>query len=156
MSVLLNEYEAMLNVGLGAEALTAYTAAFHAVRERREQAVTLWHLATVLPLVFHEVSRKAILTRNPENDIAQNEAIFNLNRRMRATFPRTMRSLNCAIAWGLLGIEDGTILVRPVRRRPSFSGESRNIISTAKKLGTWAGQLTAFEYFTVLGVELRR
>ena len=169
MSVgLLNEYEAMLNVGLGAEALTAYTAAFHAVRERREQAVTLWHLATVLPLVFHEVSRKAIskhqarsglrsiLTRNPENDIAQNEAIFNLNRRMRAIFPRTMRSLNCAIAWGLLGIEDGTILVRPVRRRPSFSGESRNIISTSKKLGSWAGQLTAFEYFTVLGVELRR
>src|ERR1039457_4251002 len=101
MSVgLLNVYEAMLNVGLGAEALTAYTAAFHAVRERREQAVTLWHLATVLPLVFPEVSRRAspkppapsrvrsIPPRNPENDIAQNGAIFNPKRRMRAIFPR--------------------------------------------------------------------
>src|SRR5580658_1614741 len=88
---LLNEYEVMLNVGLGAEALTAYTSAFLAITERQEQSVTLWHLSTVLPLVFNEVSRRAIskhqarsglrsiLTRNPENDLAQNEAIFNLN-----------------------------------------------------------------------------
>lgn len=165
---LLNEYEVMLNVGLGAEALAAYTAAFLAVKERPEQSVTLWHLSTVLPLVFHEVSRRAIskhqtrsglrsiLTRNPDNDIAQNEAIFNLNQRLRAIFPRTMRSLNCAIAWGLLDVRDGAILTRPVRRRPSPGGEASNIISAAKKLGTWSGSLTAFEYFTVLGVEFRR
>src|SRR5271170_23269 len=107
---LLSEYESMLNVGLGAEALTAYTSAFLAVNDRSEQSVTVWHLSTVLPLVFNEVSRRAIskrqprsglraiLIRNPESDIAQNEAIFNLNQRMRALFPRTMRSLNCAIA----------------------------------------------------------
>jgi hypothetical protein len=166
-SGLLNEYEVMLNVGLGAEALTAYTAAFLAVTERPESSVTLWHLSTVLPLVFNEVSRRAIskhqprsglrsiLTRNPENDLAQNEAIFNLNQRLRSIFPRTLRSLNCAIAWGLLGVQDGAIVTLPMRRRSSLAGESRSIISAAKKLGTWAGQSTAFEYLTVLGVDFR-
>jgi hypothetical protein len=167
-SGLLNEYEVMLNVGLGAEALTSYTAAFLAVTERPEPSVTLWHLCTVLPLVFNEVSRRAIskhqprsglrsiLTRNPENDLAQNEAIFNLNQRLRSLFPRTLRSLNCAIAWKLLAVQDGAIVELPVRRRPSLTGESRSIISAAKTLGTWAGQSTAFEYLTVLGVEFRQ
>ena len=168
MSDLLDEYEVMLNVGLAAEALAAYTSSFYAVADRKDQAVTLWHLATVLPLVFHQVSNKAIrkrqarsglrsiLTRSPENDIAQNEAIFNLNQRIREAFPRTMRSLNCAVGWGLLQPQDGAIQTGPVRPQPQFSGEAHNIISAAKKLGTWAGHLTAFEYFTVLGVDLRQ
>jgi hypothetical protein len=96
------------------------------------------------------------LTRDPDNDIAQNEAIFNLNQRLREMYPRTMRSLNCAIAWGLLGIEDGGILPLVVRRPSALAGEVREIVKAAEKLGTWAGQLTSFEYFTVLGVELNR
>src|SRR6185312_8033774 len=91
---LLEEYELMLNVGIGAEALSAYISAFEAVSDRPEDAATLWHVVTVLPLVFHEVSRKAIskrqprsglrsiLTRDPPNDIAQHEAIFNINGRI--------------------------------------------------------------------------
>jgi hypothetical protein len=96
-----------------------------------------------------------VLERSPESDIAQNEAIFNLNMRLKAIFPRTIRSLNCAVSWGLLAVEDGAILARSTRRRRPISGEARNIISAATKLGTWAGRMTAFEYFTVLGVELR-
>ena len=165
---LLDEYEVMLNVGLGAEILCIYTAAFYRVGERPEETVTLWHLATVLPLVFYETSRRtiserqlrsglrSILTRDPGNDIAQNEAIFNINQRLRSMSPRTMRSLNCAIAWGLLGIEDGGILPLVVRPTSSLAGEAREIVKAAEKLGTWAGQLTSFEYFTVLGVELNR
>jgi hypothetical protein len=164
---LLNEYEVMLNVGLGAEALVTYTVAFLSVVGRPEPSVTLWHVSTVLPLVFNEVSRKAIskhrpssglrsiLTRNPEHDLAQNEAIFNLNQRLRSMFPRTLRSLNCAIAWGLLAVEDGAIVPVSVRGRPNLQVESRNIVAAAKKLGTWAGQSTAFEYLTILGVECR-
>lgn len=164
-SGLLNEHEVMQNVGLGAEALNAYTTAFLAVHNRSEAAVTLWHLATVLPMIFHEVSRRAILkrhissglrsilTRDPDNDIAQNEAIFNLTRRMRTTYPRTIRSLNCAVAWGLLGIEDGAVLARSAQHSSSFAGEARDVVKAATKLGTWAGHLTSFEYFTVLGVE---
>ena len=162
---LLDEYEVMLNTGLGAETLYAYTAAFNKVRERQEDAVTLWHLATVLPLVFHEVSRRAItkrrpssglraiLARNPEHNIAQNEAVFNLNRRVRAMFPRTIRSLNCAIAWGLLRVEDGALLPCSSRPSSSLAGEVREIVKAAEKLGMWSAQVTAFEYFTVLGVE---
>lgn len=162
---LLDEYEVMLNAGLGAEALYAYTAAFSEVRERQEEAVTLWHLATVLPLVFHEVSRKAItkrrrssglrsvLARNPEHNIAQNEAIFNLTRRMRAMLPRTLRSLNCAIAWGLLRVQDGALIPCSSRPSSSLTGEVREIVRAAEKLGMWSAQLTSFEFFTILGVE---
>jgi len=162
---LLNEYELMLNVGLGARALHAYTVAFQSIKERPEEAVTLWHLATVLPLVFHETSRRAIskrqprsglrsiLTRDPENDIAQNEAVFNLTRRVREMYPRTKRSLNCAMAWGLLDTKDGVVLPGFIKQPPSFSGEARAIVKAATKLGGWAGQLTSFEYLTVLGVQ---
>jgi hypothetical protein len=165
---LLNEFEVMLNIGLGAEALSAYTNKFQAEREGPEEAVTLWHLVTVLPLVFNEASRRAIskrqlrsglrsiLTRDPSNDLAQNEAIFNLTRRLRVTYPRTMRSLNCAIAWGLLRAEDGAILPGFNRRSHSLSGEAREVVRAANKLGAWAGMLTSFEYFTILGVEFKQ
>jgi hypothetical protein len=166
MSDLLYEYEIMQNVGMSAEALFVYSGAFENVSRGTDRALTLWHLVTVLPLVFHAVSRRAIskrqtrsglrsiLTRDPENDIAQNEPIFNLNNRLKAMYPRTIRSFNCAIAWGLLEIHDGLIFTKHGRRVPVFSGEARQIIDAAKKLGTWAGQLTAFEYFIVLGVRL--
>lgn len=164
---LLNEHEVMLNVGLGAECLRAYTAAFHSEEERLEEAVTIWHIATVLPLAFHEVSRRAIskrqprsglrsiLTRDPNNDIAQNEPIFNFNQRVRAMYPRTKRSLNCAIAWGFLSVEDGAILPRSSRPAITTTGEAREVIRVGVKLGGWAARLTAFEYFTILGVEFK-
>jgi hypothetical protein len=165
-SGLLQEYEVMLNVGLGAEALSAFSVAFEAVSNRPEETITLWHIATVLPLVFHEVSRRAIskrqtrsglrsiLARDPNNNIAQNEPIFNINGRINAMYPRTLRSLNCALAWGLLRVEEGRIFPPITQAKHSFSGEARDIIEAAKKLGTWAAQLTAFEYFTILGVHL--
>lgn len=163
---LLNEFESMRNIALGAEALRAYVAGFDAVRDRpAERVVTLWDLATVLPLVLHELSRRAIskrqvrsglraiLARDSSTDIAQNEAIFNLNGRIKAMFPRTVRALNCAIAWRFISIEDGAFAVGSQPRHASTFGETNEIIKAAQKLGTWAGQLSAFEYFTILGVE---
>ena len=167
-SGLLSEYEIMLNVGLGAEALGAYAAGFDGASTDSNDTVTLWHLVTVLPLAFHQTSRRAImkrqsrsglrsiLMRDPDNDIAENEPIFNLNRRMREMFPRTARCLNCALSWGILRVEDGAIRAGLVRRSSTPSGEVRDVIRTAEKLGGWAGQLTAFEYFTVLGVDFHQ
>jgi len=162
---LLNEYETMLNLGLGAIALSSFTKAFIAAKKEVDVPVTLWHLATVLPLVFHQTSRRAIakrqvrsglrstLTRDPDNDIAQNEAIFNLTQRMKSSFPRTVRSLNCAVAWGLLQINDGNIVAGALSSPPHISGEAQEIVKASAKLGTWAGGLNSFEYFTVLGVD---
>jgi hypothetical protein len=167
-SPLLNEHEIMLNVGLGAEVLAAYTAAFDGIAKTSIDAVTLWHLATVLPLAFHQTSRRAImkrqsrsglrsiLTRDPDNDIAENEPVFNLNKRMRAMFPRTIRSLNCALSWGFLRVEEGAIHTGILKRPSAPTGEVRDVIRTAEKLGGWAGQLTVFEYFTVLGVDFHQ
>lgn len=167
-SGLLNEHEAFLNVALGAAALAEFTAAFQKVIPRSEMAVSLWHLATVLPLVFHETSRRAIakrqprsglrsiLTRDPDNDIAQNEPIFNLNERMRAAYSRTLRSLNCGIACGLVDIQDGSFISRSTVPRDVCPGVAGDIVRCAAKLGAWAAETTAFEYLTVLGVEVRR
>jgi len=165
---LLNEHESFLNVALGAAALAEFTAAFQNVAARPESDATLWHLATVLPLVFHETSRRAIakrlprsglrsiLTRDPDNDIAQNEPIFNLNERMRAAYGRTLRSLNCGIACGLLDIRGGSITSRSTVPRDACPGVASDIVKCAAKLGAWAAETSAFEYLTILGVEVRR
>jgi hypothetical protein len=162
---LLNEYETMLNVGLGATALCAFTRAFLSAEQSPKAPVTLWHLATVLPLVFNYASRTAIskrqlrsglrstLSRDKDNNIGQNEMIFNLNQRVRMIYPRTARSFNCALSWGLLHVDDGAILSGKGPPASDFEGEAKEIIKAAAKLGSWAGQLTSFEYFTVLGVE---
>lgn len=167
-SALLHEHELMLNVGLGAEAIRSYVTAFCDYSPKTEASVTLWHITTVLPLVFNERSRLAIskrqvtsgmrsmLTRDPANGIAQNEAIFGLDDRLRALYPRTARSLNCALAWGLVQIQDGAITPGDLRANPRIVGEAKEIVRAASKLGTWAAQLSAFEYFAVLGVEFPR
>jgi hypothetical protein len=163
---LLQEYEIMLNVGLGAETLAAYANSFESAKHDAAHPITLWHLATVFPLVFNQVSRRAIskrqprsglrsiLTRDPGNDIAQNEPIFNLGARLQAMYPRTARSLNCALTWGLLKIHNGVILPSEMRLQSNLAGEAQEIINAARKLGTWAGELSAFEYFAILGIRL--
>jgi ABC-3C biological conflict system middle component len=163
---LLQEYEVMLNIGLGAEAIAAYANSFEETKHDAAHVITLWHLATVLPLIFHQASRRAIskrqprsglrsiLTRDPRNDIAQNEPIFNLNARLQAMYPRTIRSVNCALAWGLIEVHNGAIIPNGTRQKPTFTGEAQEIVNAAKKLGIWSGELSAFEYFTILGIRL--
>ena len=167
MSGLLSERETFLNVALGAAALAEFTAAFGRTA-RPEAGVTLWHVVTVLPLVFHETSRRAIekrllksglrsiLTRDPENDIAQNEPIFNINERVRTMYPRTVRSLRCATATGLLEINDGWIIAKHVVPRDECDGVAEAVVRSSSKLGTWAGELSAFEYLTILGIDVHR
>jgi hypothetical protein len=165
-TALLSEHEAFLNVALGAAALAEFTAAFQKVTPRAEPGVSLWHLVTVLPLVFHETSRRAIskrqprsglrsiLTRDPDNDIAQNEPIFNLNARMQTSYSRTLRSLNCGVACGLIQIQDGLFVAASTVPKEACPGVASDIVKCAAKLGGWAAETTAFEYLTVLGVEV--
>lgn len=165
---LLAEHEAFLNVALGAAALAEFTTAFEKATPRTEPGVSLWHLATVIPLVFHETSRRAIskrqprsglrsiLTRDPDNDIAQNEPIFNLNERMRATYSRTLRSINCGIACDLITLRAGLFMAQSTVPRDMCRGAAAEIVKAAAKLGGWAGEATAFEYLTVLGVEVHQ
>ena len=163
---LLDEFELMMNVGLGAETIYSFVNAFQAVVAKSEDATTMWHLGTVLPLAYHETSRRAIskrqlrsglrsiLDRDPANDIAQGEAVFNLPRRIRLMYPRTKRAINFAIYTRLIVVEDGVFLPTSTSRSVPFKGEVNDIARAAAKLGTWAGQLTAFEYFTILGVRI--
>ena len=68
MSGLLSERETFLNVALGAAALAEFTAAFGRIA-RPEAGVTMWHIVTVLPLVLHETSRRAIEKRLPKSGL---------------------------------------------------------------------------------------
>lgn len=160
------EFEIMQNSVLGAYALWAFVDGFFSVSKDDQEKLTLWHIITVLPLVYHEVSRKAIYKRRPgsglrsildrdlEIDIAQNEAIFNLANRLKSLQERTFRSLNCAIAWGFVDIKDGYILPSSKFKLPKkIYDETRHILKSSQKLGFWAGNLSIFEYFTILGVK---
>lgn len=161
-----HEFEIMQNSVLGAHVLWAFADGFSSVDKNYNNELTLWHLITVLPLVFHEVSRRAInkrrvssglrsiLDRDPEIDIAQNEAIFNLVNRIKNLQERSFRSLNCAIALGFIEITEGYFIPSKRLKLPrEMHLETKQIIKSSQKLGVWAGQLSIFEYLTILGVK---
>lgn len=86
----------MQNSVLGANALWACTQGFITPPMKELQLLTLWHLVSVLPLVFHDTSRimilkrrvssglRSILDREAVSSVAQNEAIFNIDYRLKA------------------------------------------------------------------------
>lgn len=164
---LLRERDIMLNTALGAHALWAFTCGFERKRLGGDDPVlSLWHLLPTLPMVFHGVSRRAInkrlersglrsiLNRDPGNDIAQNEAIFNLQSRVVMMKERTFRSLNLALTSGLISLADGNFRCEvPFSLPTSTPTETKEVLKAAEKLGAWAGELGVFEYLTVLGVE---
>lgn len=163
---LLREYEIMQNPALGANALWAFTQGFISRPVEELQQLTLWHLVTVLPLVLHDTSRKmilkrressglrSILDRDTASSVAQNEVIFNFDNRLKAMENRTFRSLNVAIACNLITLEDGYFTSTVSYKLPKkVSGESKDILKAANKLGVWAGKMSSFEYLTILGVE---
>ncbi|MFS0752699.1 three component ABC system middle component [Oceanobacillus sp. 1P07AA] len=163
---LLQEYEIMQNSALGANALWAFAHGFFSEKQDTEKKLTLWHMVSVLPLVYQKTSRKvilkrqvtsglrSILDRDPKISIAQNEAIFNINERIHAMEKRTFRSLNIAITCQLISIGDGYFSSLPPFKIPrNTSLETKEILKAANKLGRWAGEMSDFEYLTVLGVK---
>lgn len=163
---LLQEYEIMQNPALGANTLWAFAQGFFSGKQDTEKQLTLWHMVSVLPLVYQKTSRKvilkrqinsglrSILDRDPKNSIAQNETIFNINERIHAMEKRTFRSLNIAIACQVIGIEDGYFsLLSPFKIPSSTSLETKEIVKAANKLGRWAGEMSDFEYLAALGVK---
>lgn len=164
-AVLVREYELMLNPALGAFALSSFADGFS---KQGEKPLTLWHIVTVLPLVLNRISREAILKhrqssglrsileRDPEAGIAQFEATYNLMKRISDLQERTFRSLSLSLGAGQLVLDGGSFRVTRALRTPKEPNpEVRDIIRAAFKLGFWAGQLSAFEYLTVLGVNPR-
>ncbi|OMD50013.1 three component ABC system middle component [Paenibacillus odorifer] len=162
--ILLREYEIMQNPALGANVLWAFAQGF--VSQPMEQSLTLWHLVSVLPLVFHNNSRKvilkrreasglrSILDRDPSISVAQNETIFNIDNRLKAMENRTFRSLNLAIACKLITLEEGYFKSDvPFKFPKKVFNETKDILKAANKLGVWAGKMSVFEYLTILGVE---
>ncbi|MGG0875164.1 three component ABC system middle component [Bacillus inaquosorum] len=166
MGTLLREYEIMQNPALGASALWAFSQGFLSRQSEKVRLLTLWHLVSVLPLVYQETSRKmilkrreasglrSILDRDIKSSIAQNEAVFDINSRLQAMEERTFRSLNIAIASKLIALEEGYFSSSlPFKLPKNVSVETKEILKAANKLGIWAGGMSDFEYLTVLGVE---
>ena len=156
----------MQNPAIGANALWAYTQGFISRPTEEIQPLTLWHLVSVLPLVFNDTSRKiinkkrkssglrSILDRDPSNSLAQNETIFNIDIRFKSMENRTLRSLNIAIACNLINLEGGCLTSNvPFKLPKQVPDETKAVLNAANKLGVWAGSMSAFEYLTILGVE---
>ncbi|WP_044339365.1 three component ABC system middle component [Rossellomorea aquimaris] len=163
---LLQEYEIMQNPAIGANAIWAFAQGFISYPQEKHEHLTLWHIFTILPLVFHGTSRKviikrressglrSILDREPSISLAQNEAIFNLENRIMSMEKRTLRSLNLAIACNLVTLENGNFTSRSNFKLPkNVQAETKAVLKAANKLGIWAGNMSIFEYLTILGVE---
>src|SRR6185503_1699027 len=159
----------MQNVALCAYALGTLASGFHQAAPSQESGLTLWHMFSALPLVLHDIPRKiiskkrvgsglrSILNRDININVGQNEVILNLPKRMRDMRRRTMRALNCAIAWDLLVITDGVFVTGPRFAWPrQVEGETGEILKAAEKLGKWAAGCSTFEYLTVLGIDPTR
>lgn len=163
---LLQEYEIMQNPAIGANALWAFTQGFKSRPTEELEPLTLWHLITVLPLVFHDTGRKTILKKRKSSglrsilerdnsvSLARNETIFNINNRIQSLENRSLNSLNVAIACNLISIEEGYFISNaPYSLPKQVSEETKDILNAANKLGEWAGGMPVFEYLTILGVE---
>lgn len=161
-SPLLMEHETLLNTALAASSLQAFAKEYN--RSSKDKGASLWHLMTVLPLVFNRTSRTAIskrrrssglrsiLQRDPAIEVAQNEAIHNIDKRIRLLADRTFRALNVAIASGLIAVTDGLFYAGRIAWKPEGAMEAKEILNCAGKLGGWASDGDIFEYLTVLGV----
>jgi Family of unknown function (DUF6521) len=163
---LLQEYEIMQNPALGANAIWAFTQGFFARPPEELRSLTLWHLVTILPLIYHDTSRnmilkkreasglRSILERDSKRSIAQNETVFNINNRIKALEGRTFRSLNLALACNIVELGEGHFFSNVPFKIPNTTlDESKDILKAANKLGRWAGGMSDFEYLTILGVD---
>lgn len=162
---LLREHDAMWNNGLGAIALAAFIRAYCSRLGADSLGPTLWHLLSVLPLVYPEKCRRVILKRrtfrgiverDPEEDVARGEITFRLAGRMQMMQSRTFASLNLALAMGFVAPAEGHFgAARPLRIPKDAGSETRAVIRAAEKLGNWAAEVSSFEYLAVLGVDPR-
>lgn len=155
------EFDVVQNAALGALALHAAVLQCYETSERR-RGCPLALLCIVLPCVFHEQTREAIVGKNFNGSLykslAEHRAMpAGLQRRMEDMFDLTLSALNVASASGLIRRDDDPAPFTYVPDRNSaipgpIAPDVRDITAAAKRIGYWAAT-TRFETLcSLLGV----
>jgi len=129
---------------LGAVVLSAFTVEF-CDQKRRQAGPPLPYLLPVLPMVMHEETVTNIYRRHFDGGlllaIAEDRTLtLELQERMEAMMPQTMRALNVAFSAGLLSYrEDAGQIWAESRHLPNLprSEEIKPLIAAATRLGYW-------------------
>lgn len=144
--IVLNEAQLVQNTALGAVLIWLFVRAYNSTATR---PCPLPLCFTVLPILFHHVTRKEAESTSPNSSLSKFVEKFEPNReqllavhdRMLAMRPLTLRSLQLASARGLIAIaiEDATVLTLrsqalPDRQKPE---RLRTMLRAAEKLGIW-------------------
>lgn len=145
-NMVLNEAQLVQNTALGAVLIWLFVRAYNSTATR---PCSLPLCFTVLPILFHHVTRKEAESTSPNSSLSKFVQKFEPNReqllavhdRMLAMRPLTLRSLQLASARGLLAIavEDAAVLTLRSqalsdRQKPE---RMRAMLRAAEKLGIW-------------------
>lgn len=141
---LATEAELVQNSALGAVILWAFTNEF-CDQQRRVAGPPLAYLLPVLPMVMHEDTVTSIYRRHFDGGLllalAEDRTLtLELQERMEAMAPQTMKALNVAFGAGLLTYRHDTGQIWSERRSIpgiSKSEEVKPLIASAERLGYW-------------------
>lgn len=141
---LTTEAELVQNPALGALALWAFAAEFYG-QTQKTHGPALPLAMPVLPMVLHQETVESIHNRHFDGGLflalAENRTLtLDLQERMEAMRPQTMRALNLGFATKLLTYDQETGELRPKRLTPPIrplQPEVRKMLSASERLGFW-------------------
>jgi hypothetical protein len=157
---MLSEVQAIQNPALGAALIWRFSSGY-CPADAAQEGVPFSLVFVVLPLILNEGIRtqisgtKAGLYKLEEKYKDRYDLLYSIQSRVLAMRELSRRSLQIGIASGLLTLvaEDGAVW--PSRLAlPNDSDQSlSDLFRAAEKLGTWARQVSLFEFSRTLHIE---
>ena len=158
---LATEAELVQNSALSAALVWAFTLEFCG-QTRQERGPLLPLALPVLPMTLHQETVESLHRRNYDGGLdlalAENRTLtIDLQERMQAMLPQTMRALDVAFATGLLTYVRANGELRPIRKTDPFrtdSEEVRRMVNTATRLGYWFATINPERLGSLLRIRL--
>jgi hypothetical protein len=138
------EAEIVQNSALGGVLIWAFVLEFYG-QSKQSRGPSIPLALLVLPMSLHQETVEALHARNYDGGLdlalAENRVLtVDLQERMQAMAPQTMRALDVAFATGLITYDREKGELVPVRKTDPFrdaSQELRHMLYTATRLGYW-------------------
>lgn len=155
------EAELVQNSAISAALLWAFTLEFWG-QTNGARGPSLPMALPVLPITLHQESVEALHRRNYDGGLdlalAENRTlIIDLQERMQAMLPQTMRALDVAFGTKLITYVRESGELRPIRKTDPFhanSEEVRRMLNTATRLGYWFATINPERLGSLLRIRL--
>lgn len=162
MIPLLTEVQAMQNPALGAALLWRFACGYNP-KDTNGNGVPMPLAFIVLPIVLHTRTRDEVHATQASSSVRkfedkfreQGDLLLAINQRTIAMRPLSLRSLQLALASGLLTLlpDQGTLWPRTYTATAGTGKSVEGLMKAAEKLGTWCAPLSLFELSGILRVE---